>query len=210
MIKFVIYLLNIAYENSFFQQIANFINANDRLRELFVKELIEKLFCGRNVNMNFNNISFMFRYIITAMKFSPIDIVITLSERIKTKSNGGSRTIHQSLQCAMLIGYIFDVLASKELLNAIEKEKIVEVYEETFKAIEEQIEDGNVEKKKGMFKEIKKMLNKIENYYDKTKENKKGGNLLMSVEGFKAIKEKINNVYETKIQIAKKEEEKKK
>ena len=108
----------------------------------------------------------------------------------------------------MLIGYIFDVLASKEMLNAIEKGKIVEVYEETYKAIEDQIED-NVEKKKGMFREIKKMLNKIENYYDKTKENKKGKNLLMSVEGFKTIKEKINSIYETKIQIAKKEEEKK-
>ena len=209
MIKFVIYLLNIAYENSFFQQIANFINANDNLRELFVKELIEKLFCGRNVNMNFNNMSFMFRYIITAMKFSPIEIVLTLTERLKQKSNGGARTIHQSLQCAMLIGYIFDVLASKEMLNSIEKEKIVEVYEETYKAIEDQIEE-NVEKKKGMFREIKKMLNKIENYYDKTKENKKEKNLLMSVEGFKSIKEKINSIYETKIQIAKKEEEKKK
>ena len=99
------------------------------------------------------------------MKFSPIEIVLTLTERLKQRANGGARTIHQSLQCAMLIGYIFDVLASKEMLNAIEKEKIVEVYEETYKEIEDQIED-NVEKKKGMFREIKKMLNKIENYYD--------------------------------------------
>ena len=176
------------------------------MRELFVKQLTEKIFCGRNVNLNHNNISFMFRYIITAMKFSPIDIVRSLSEKLRIKTNGGARTIHQCVQCAMLIGYIFDVLASKEMLNAIDKEKIVEVYKETFKAIEEQIEEGNVEKKKGVFKEIKKMLNKIENYFDKTKENKKGGNLLMNVEGFKAIKEKINTLYETKIQIAKKEE----
>lgn len=194
------YLLNLSYENAFFQQIANFISANEKMFEVFFNELTEKIFMGRNVNISIKDMKFMFRYIISIKHILPIDIMIHLASRLKTKESNGARTIHQNNQAAMLMSYIMEVLESKERIKELfeDKEKIKELYQEILNAIEEQIKDTENEeglkKKKGILSEIRKMVNKLDNFSEKNNKNKVNGQI-------KVVQDTMKKIFEEKINV---------
>lgn len=194
------YLLNLSYENAFFQQIANFISANENMFEVFFNELTEKIFMGRNVNISIKDMKFMFRYIISIKHILPIDIMIHLASRLKTKASNGARTIHQNNQAAMLMSYIMEVLESKERIKELfeDKEKINELYQEILSSIEEQVKDTENEeglkKKKGILSEIRKMVNKLDNFAEKMNKNKINGQI-------KVIQDTMKKIFEEKINV---------
>ncbi len=65
LIKFIIFLFNISYENNYFQQVFFSLVKNSNFYEEFINELFSKIFRGRNINIKLNDIKFMLKIILT-------------------------------------------------------------------------------------------------------------------------------------------------
>lgn len=135
LVKFVVYILNLGYEHSTFQQLADLVAADNELFKLFCDELFNKIFKGRNVNIKAKDTRFIIRFLMTKY-ISPCNIVKTLLLYLKPKDNGGARTPHQVNLILSLIGYVAEIIVSKcDQMHFKEKEiaKVFDAFKETIK-----------------------------------------------------------------------------
>ena len=195
LIKFIIFLFNISYENNYFQQVFFSLVKNSNFYEEFINELFSKIFRGRNINIKLNDIKFMLKIILTnedsKKNLNFFNLIEKLINFLEKKENGGARTNHQINQCCFLLQYIIDLIQGKENLKTeIKQEKTFEdnsykiLYnihlilnnffnENDFKGNIKEMKKKEIlqrndliKKKKTLFNEIHKFISKFEKCFE--------------------------------------------
>lgn len=163
LIKFIVYLLNISYENSFFQQVMNIISNDEKLLGIFINELFNRLYQGRNVKIKLQDMKFMFKFILTSKYISYDDMVKKLFQFTKSKNNGGARTSHQIILALNSVNYCLDVMQSKLItFDENELNSISSFALSCFNDYSISSQDKEEQKKrKNILNEMKKILYKI-------------------------------------------------
>ena len=216
-IKFLITLLNIKFDNGYFKQVLEIISSNQDMFTLFLNELFHKLFKGRNITIKIKEMKYILKTILFDDKIKKYMNYFDLMEKIISyaheKGQGGCRTSFQLNQVAYLLQYLLDILNIKEIKSALpEKDEInkrlLKILNDFKNSIEELVDKNdyefdkskiskkNLEAKNDIIKRKKTFFGEMLNYLNKLKNNFKDE--LGEKESTKVIGD-INNLYKNVI-----------
>ena len=219
-IKFLITLLNIKFDNGYFKQILEIISTNEEISKLFINELFDKLFKGRNITIKLKEMKYILKTLLFDEKIKKFydffDILEKILSFVHEKDSGGCRTTFQLNQVVFLLQYLIDILNIKEIKNALPEknkinEKLLQILNNIIISLNELIDKKDFEKdttkmkkkelealnekirrKKIFFTEMYNFYNKFKNYFqNEIKENKEYTQKI----------EEINNLYKNTIAI---------
>ena len=219
-IKFLITLLNIKFDNGYFKQILEIISTNEEISKLFINELFDKLFKGRNITIKLKEMKYILKTLLFDEKIKKFydffDILEKILSFVHEKDSGGCRTTFQLNQVVFLLQYLIDILNIKEIKNALPEknkinEKLLQILNNIIISLNELIDKKDFEKdttkmkkkelealnekirrKKIFFTEMYNFYNKFKNYFqNEIKENKEYSQKI----------EEINNLYKNTIAI---------
>ena len=219
-IKFLITLLNIKFDNGYFKQILEIISTNEEISKLFINELFDKLFKGRNITIKLKEMKYILKTLLFDEKIKKFydffDILEKILSFVHEKDSGGCRTTFQLNQVVFLLQYLIDILNIKEIKNALPEkniinEKLLRILNNIIISLNELIDKKDFEKdttkmkkkelealnekirrKKIFFTEMYNFYNKFKNYFqNEIKENKEYTQKI----------EEINDLYKNTIAI---------
>ena len=218
-IMFLLTLLNIKFDNGYFKQVLEIISLNQEMFTLFINELFDKLFKGRNIIIKIKEMKYMLKTILLEKKIKKYMTYFDLIEKIlsyaQEKGSGGCRTSFQLNQVIYLLQYLLDILSMKEIKNSLpQKEelnkrllkilndlnislnKLVNKNDYEFdvnKISKKDLASKNetIKRKKIFFGEAFNFLNKLENNFEKELDEKE----------FNKVIEDINNLYKNIINV---------
>jgi len=219
-IKFLITLLNIKFDNGYFKQILEIISTNEEISRLFINELFDKLFKGRNITIKLKEMKYILKTLLFDEKIKKFydffDILEKILSFVHEKDSGGCRTTFQLNQVVFLLQYLIDILNIKEIKNALPEkniinEKLLRILNNIIISLNELIDKKDFEKdttkmkkkelealnekirrKKIFFTEMYNFYNKFKNYFqNEIKENKEYTQKI----------EEINDLYKNTIAI---------
>ena len=191
-IKFLITLLNIKFDNGYFKQVVEIISPNQEMFTLFTNELFHKLFKGRNITIKIKEMKYILKTILFDDKIKKYMNYFDLMEKIISyaheKGQGGCRTSFQLNQVAYLLQYLLDILNIKEIKSSLpEKDEInkrlLKILNDFKNSIEELIDKNdyefdkskiskkNLEAKNDIIKRKKTFFGEMLNYLNKLKNN---------------------------------------
>ena len=216
-IKFLITLLNIKFDNGYFKQVLEIISLNQEMFTLFINELFHKLFKGRNITIKIKEMKYILKTILFDDKIKKYMNYFDLMEKIISyaheKGQGGCRTSFQLNQVAYLLQYLLDILNIKEIKSSLpEKDEInkrlLKILNDFKNSIEELVDKNdyefdnskiskkNLEAKNDIIKRKKSFFGEMFNYLNKLKNNFKDE--LGEKDSTKVIGD-INNLYKNVI-----------
>ncbi len=214
-IKFLLTLYNIKFDNGYFKQTLDLI-ANDKdFSEIFINELFNKLFKGRNITIKIKEMKYILKTILTNEKIiknmNYFDIMELILNYAKEKQNGGCRTSFQLNQVVYLLQYMTEIININEIKKFLpdkneQKKKLIQIIEIFFNSINDlinkedyefdkniskkslEIKNENIKRKKNFFSEMLNFLNKLKKNFEVIKEKE-----------FNQKLEEINNLYKNVI-----------
>ena len=214
-IKFLLTLYNIKFDNGYFKQTLDLI-ANDKdFSEIFINELFNKLFKGRNITIKIKEMKYILKTILTNEKIiknmNYFDIMELILNYAKEKQNGGCRTSFQLNQVVYLLQYMTEIININEIKKFLpdkseQKKKLIQIIEIFFNSINDlinkedyefdkninkknlEIKNENIKRKKNFFSEMLNFFNKLKKNFEVIKEKE-----------FNHKLEEINNLYKNVI-----------
>ena len=198
-LKFLITLFNIKFDNGYFKQALDIISTNQEICNIFIKELFDKLFKGRNITIKLKEMKFILKSLLLEEKiikfkkfFDFLEIILSYAHE---KENGGSRTSFQLNQVVFLLQYLIEILNLKEINQNLpennEKIKKLSKFLNDFKGSVKEFVDKNdnmeekkmnkkeieakkekIKRKKMFFGEMYNFLNKLKKYFKNEFEDK--------------------------------------
>lgn len=198
-LKFLITLFNIKFDNGYFKQALDIISTNQEICNIFIKELFDKLFKGRNITIKLKEMKFILKSLLLDEKiikfkkfFDFLEIILSYAHE---KENGGSRTSFQLNQVVFLLQYLIEILNLKEIYQNLpennEKIKKLSKFLNDFKGSVKEFVDKNdnmeekkmnkkeieakkekIKRKKMFFGEMYNFLNKLKKYFKNEFEDK--------------------------------------
>ena len=217
LIKFLLTLYNIKFDNNYFKQTLDIISQDKDFLELFIHELFNKLFKGRNITIKIKEMKFILKSLLINEKINTIknyfDIMELLMNYIKEKQNGGCRTIFQLNQVIFLLQYLLEIININEIKKLLpdKKEqkmrliKIIEIFKDSINDLINkedyefdknmskknlEIKNENIKRKKNIFREMLNFLNKLKKNFD-----------VINDKEFKEKLGEINDLYKNIINI---------
>ena len=193
LIKFLLTIYNIKFDNNYFKQTLDIISQDKDFLELFIHELFNKLFKGRNITIKIKEMKFILKSLLINEKINTIknyfDIMELLMNYIKEKQNGGCRTIFQLNQVIFLLQYLLEIININEIKKLLpdKKEqkmrliKIIEIFKDSINDLINkedyefdknmskknlEIKNENIKRKKNIFREMLNFLNKLKKNFD--------------------------------------------
>ena len=216
-IKFIITLFNIKFDNGYFKQVLEIISTNENITKLFINELFDKLFKGRNITIKLKEMKYIIKTILFDQKIKQFMGLFEILEKILSyaheKDSGGCRTSFQLNQTVFLLQYLIDILNIKEINQSLPEQKEInkkllkilnnlnsfinefvdknDYIQDNDKINKKDLEAKNekIKRKKTFFSEMYNFYNKIKKYFKKILEEKE----------FSQILEEINNLYKNTI-----------
>ena len=216
-IKFVITLFNIKFDNNYFKQILDLISVEENILDIFIHELFNKLFKGRNITIKIKEMKYIIKSILTNDKINKFknyfDIMELILSYAKEKNNGGCRTGFQLNQVVFLLQYILDIININEIKKNLpdkksSKTQLLKIVEMFYDSINDlinkedyefdkninkknlDIKNDNIKRKKIFFGEMLNFLNKLKKNFDVLKEKEFSDKL-----------EEINKLYKNIINV---------
>ena len=214
-IKFLLTLYNIKFDNGYFKQTLDLI-ANDKdFSEIFINELFNKLFKGRNITIKIKEMKYILKTILTNEKIiknmNYFDIMELIINYAKEKQNGGCRTSFQLNQVVYLLQYMTEIININEIKKFLpdkneQKKRLIKIIEIFLNSINDlinkedyefdkniskkslEIKNENIKRKKNFFSEMLNFLNKLKKNFEVIKEKE-----------FNQKLEEINNLYKNVI-----------
>ena len=196
-IKFLLTLYNIKFDNGYFKQTLDLI-ANDKdFSEIFINELFNKLFKGRNITIKIKEMKYILKTILTNEKIiknmNYFDIMELILNYAKEKQNGGCRTSFQLNQVVYLLQYMTEIININEIKKFLpdkneQKKRLIKIIEIFLNSINDlinkedyefdkniskknlEIKNENIKRKKNFFSSMLNFLNKLKNYFEVIKE----------------------------------------
>ena len=162
LIKFLLTLYNIKFDNGYFKQTLDLISNDKDFLEIFIHELFNKLFKGRNINIKIKEMKFILKSLLINEKINKIsnyfDIMELLMNYTKEKQNGGCRTNFQLNQVTFLLQYLLEIININEIKKFlpdknVQKLRIIKIIEMFYDSINDMINkedyefDKNISKK---------------------------------------------------------------
>ena len=217
LIKFLLTIYNIKFDNNYFKQTLDIISQDKDFLELFIHELFNKLFKGRNITIKIKEMKFILKSLLINEKINTIknyfDIMELLMNYIKEKQNGGCRTIFQLNQVIFLLQYLLEIININEIKKLLpdKKEqkmrliKIIEIFKDSINDLINkedyefdknmskknlEIKNENIKRKKNIFREMLNFLNKLKKNFD-----------VINDKEFKEKLGEINDLYKNIINI---------
>ena len=217
LIKFLLTIYNIKFDNNYFKQTLDIISQDRDFLELFIHELFNKLFKGRNITIKIKEMKFILKSLLINEKINTIknyfDIMELLMNYIKEKQNGGCRTIFQLNQVIFLLQYLLEIININEIKKLLpdKKEqkmrliKIIEIFKDSINDLINkedyefdknmskknlEIKNENIKRKKNIFREMLNFLNKLKKNFD-----------VINDKEFKEKLGEINDLYKNIINI---------
>ena len=127
LIKFLLTLLNIKFDNGYFKQILEIISNEKDLFEIFIQELFNKLFKGRNITIKIKEMKFILKSILINDKIvkeiNYFDIMELILNYAKERQNGGCRTSFQLNQVVFLLQYMLEIININEIKKNLPNEE---------------------------------------------------------------------------------------
>ena len=212
-IKFLITLFNIKFDNGYFKQALDIISTNEEISKLFINELFDKLFKGRNITIKLKEMKYIIKTILFDAKIRKFIDFFEILEKLLSyaheKDSGGCRTSFQLNQIVFLLQYLIDILNIKEIKqNLPEKKeinikllKILNIFNSNINEFvdkndymqdNDNISKKEMEAKNEKIKRKKTFFSEMYIFYNKTKSYFKEE--LIEKE-FSKILEEINNLY---------------
>ena len=216
-IKFVITLFNIKFDNNYFKQILDLISVEENILDIFIHELFNKLFKGRNITIKIKEMKYIIKSILTNDKIikykNYFDIMELILSYAKEKNNGGCRTGFQLNQVVFLLQYMLDIININEIKKNLpdkksSKTQLLKIVEMFYDSINDlinkedyefdkninkknlDIKNDNIKRKKIFFGEMLNFLNKLKKNFDVLKEKEFSDKL-----------EEINKLYKNIINV---------
>ena len=210
-IKFLLTLLNIKFDNGYFKQILELISNEKDLYEVFIQELFNKLFKGRNITIKIKEMKFILKSILINDKIikemNYFDIMELILNYAKEKQNGGCRTSFQLNQVVYLLQYMVEIININEIKKNLPKKedtklRLLNIIEMFYNSINDlvnkddydfdkninkknlEIKNENIKRKKNFFSEMLNFLNKLKKNFD-----------VIGEKEFSDKLEQINNLY---------------
>ena len=210
-IKFLLTLLNIKFDNGYFKQILELISNEKDLYEVFIQELFNKLFKGRNITIKIKEMKFILKSILINDKIikemNYFDIMELILNYAKEKQNGGCRTSFQLNQVVYLLQYMVEIININEIKKNLPKKediklRLLKIIEMFYNSINDlvnkddydfdkniskknlEIKNENIKRKKNFFSEMLNFLNKLKKNFD-----------VIGDKEFSDKLEQINNLY---------------
>ena len=214
-IKFLLTLHNIKFDNGYFKQTLDLIANDNDLCQIFINELFDKLFKGRNITIKIKEMKYIIKTILTNEKIMKnknyFDIMELMLNYAKEKQNGGCRTSFQLNQIAYLLQYMTEVININEIKKFLpdkieQKKRLIKIIEIFLNSINDlinkedyefdkniskkslEIKNENIKRKKNFFSEMLNFLNKLKKNFEVIKEKE-----------FNQKLEEINNLYKNVI-----------
>ena len=212
LIKFLLTLLNIKFDNGYFKQILELISDQKYLFDIFIHELFNKLFKGRNITIKIKEMKYIIKSILINDKISKnlnyFDVMELILNYAKEKQNGGCRTSFQLNEVVYLLQYMVEIITineiKKNLTNKDEnKKRLIKIVEIFFNSVNDlinkddydfdknninkknlAIKNDNIKRKKIFFGEMLSFLNKLKKHFD-----------IFGDKEFSSKLEQINNLY---------------
>ena len=214
-IKFLLNLYNIKFDNGYFKQTLDLI-ANDKdFCGIFINELFNKLFKGRNITIKIKEMKYIIKTILTNEKIIKnidyFDIMELILNYFKEKQNGGCRTSFQLNQVVYLVQYMTEIININEIKKFLpdkneQKKRLMKIIEIFLNSVKDlinkedyefdkniskknlEIKNENIKRKKNFFSEMLNFLNKLKKNFEFIKEKE-----------FNKKLEEINNLYKNVI-----------
>ena len=128
-IKFLLTLLNIKFDNGYFKQSLEIISKNQDMFVVFINELFDKLYKGRNISIKIKEMKYILKTFLLDDNIKKYMNYFDFMEKILSyahdKESGGCRTSFQLNQVVFLLQYLIEILNMKEINNSLpEKEEI--------------------------------------------------------------------------------------
>jgi len=210
-IKFLLTLLNIKFDNGYFKQILELISNEKDLYEVFIQELFNKLFKGRNITIKIKEMKFILKSILINDKIikemNYFDIMELILNYAKEKQNGGCRTSFQLNQVVFLLQYMVEIININEIKKNLPKKediklRLLNIIEMFYNSINDlvnkddydfdknigkknlEIKNENIKRKKNFFSEMLNFLNKLKKNF-----------AVVGDKEFSDKLEQINNLY---------------
>ena len=197
-IKFLITLFNIKFDNGYFKQALEIISTNQEICSIFIKELLDKLFKGRNITIKLKEMKFILKSLLSdekIMKFMKFfDLLELILSYAHEKENGGSRTSFQLNQVVFLLQYLIEILNLKEINQNLpdkneKNQKLIKILGDFKNSVNEFVDKSDymeekmnkkeiakrnekIKRKKVFFGEMNKFLNKLKKYFKNEFEDK--------------------------------------
>ena len=214
-IKFLLTLLNIKFDNGYFKQILELISNEKELYEVFIQELFNKLFKGRNITIKIKEMKFILKSILINDKIikemNYFDIMELILNYAKEKQNGGCRTSFQLNQVVYLLQYMVEIISINEIKKNLPKKediklRLLNIIEMFYNSINDlvnkddydfdknigkknlEIKNENIKRKKNFFSEMLNFLNKLKKNFE-----------VIGDKEFSDKLEQINNLYKNVI-----------
>ena len=238
-IKFIITLLNIKFDNGYFKQILETMSTNEEISSFFINELFDKLFKGRNINIKIKEMKFIIKSLLFDEKIQKFMKFFDIFEKLLTyaheKQSGGCRTSFQLNQVIFLLQYLIDILNIKEIKNSLPgkeelNKKLLKILNDLKVSIKELIDgkeiennkdktnkkesdiDNEIIKRKKYFIEMNNLLNKIKIFFKEEIKAKEFSQIFGEINNLykNIINEKYNIVINANNNLNKKEKKNKK
>ena len=214
LIKFLINILNIKFDNGYFKQILDLITENNTIYEIFLEEFFHKIFKGRNITIKIKEMKYIIKSLLLNEKSIKYMSYFNLMERIlnfaKDKNAGGCRTSFQINQVVFLLQYMVDICSINEIKKNLDlknnDKKVKKILELFFSSINDminkddydfdinkinkknlEIKNENIKRKKIFFSEMMNFLNKLKKNFGEIINEKENENKI----------EEINNLYKS-------------
>ena len=214
-LKFLLTLHNIKFDNGYFKQTLDLIANDNDLAEIFINELFDKLFKGRNITIKIKEMKYIIKTILTNEKIMKnknyFDIMELMLNYAKEKQNGGCRTSFQLNQVVYLLQYMTEIININEIKKFLpdkneQKKRLIKIIEIFLNSINDlinkedyefdkninkkilEIKNENIKRKKNFFSEMLNFLNKLKKNFEVIKEKE-----------FNQKLEEINNLYKNVI-----------
>ena len=194
LIKFILTLLNIKFDNGYFKQILELISDQKDLFDIFIHELLNKLFKGRNITIKIKEMKYIIKSILINDKISKnlnyFDVMELILNYAKEKQNGGCRTSFQLNQVVYLLQYMVEIVTINEIKKNLtnkddNKKRLIKILEIFFNSVNDlinkddydfdknninkknlAIKNENIKRKKIFFGEMLNFLNKLKKHFD--------------------------------------------
>ena len=217
LIKFLLTLYNIKFDNGYFKQTLDLISNDKDFLEIFIHELFNKLFKGRNITIKIKEMKFIIKSLLINEKIIKIsnyfDIMELLMNYTKEKQNGGCRTNFQLNQVTFLLQYLLEIININEIKKFLpnkneQKLRLIKIIEIFYDSINDminkedyefdkniskknfEIKNENIKRKKKFFGEMLNFLNKLKKNFD-----------VINDKEFKEKLGEINDLYKNIINI---------
>ena len=194
LIKFILTLLNIKFDNGYFKQILELISDQKDLFDIFIHELLNKLFKGRNITIKIKEMKYIIKSILINDKISKnlnyFDVMELILYYAKEKQNWGCRTSFQLNQVVYLLQYMVEIVTINEIKKNLtnkedNKKRLIKIVEIFFDSVNDlinkddydfdknninkknlAIKNENIKRKKIFFGEMLNFLNKLKKHFD--------------------------------------------